>query len=252
MENNFLFDLQRFDGEDSADSPSANNIVGTTWTYNSKSNNWLNTHRAVNTRDLYDESAEEHFPANKLAITTTNVSIYSNGMRIGFVQSFTPSENRDITPIQELGTEGVVQMVPGNTRGGTIQLQRVALYNSDIWNALGLTPTGQFVARDDMITNTAFTLDDDYGTYGNPFRTLKDQRVPLEIWVETVLPNPDKMLRELYYDCWVSNYQKTIQAAQVWVSESVSLEYSDVYSEIITRTEKRKDDTNTKTKTTTT
>jgi len=67
-----------------------------------------------------------------MAITTTNVSIYSNGMKLGFVQSFTPSESRDITPIQELGTEGVVQMVPGNTRGGQIQLQRVALYNSDI------------------------------------------------------------------------------------------------------------------------
>lgn len=55
------------------------------------------------------------------------------------------------------------------------------------------------------------------GTYGNPFRTLKDQRVPLEIRAHTVLPvrgteDAPQTLIEVYYDCWISNYQKTIQA----------------------------------------
>ena len=99
-------------------------------------------------------------------------------------------------------------------------MQRVALYNSDIWNALGLTATGQFVtqqnvvessnaARNTYIAGSAFKRMDS-GTYGNPFRTLKDQRVPLELWVETLLPYDStptdgiqnyNVLLEIYFDC---------------------------------------------------
>lgn len=242
--NQFAFDLQRF-ATDAAGGASNtvygidtkaynpdvndfNNINGTL-TYNSIPNKWLNTHRAI---DMPNTAGG--IEANKLAITTTNVSIYSNNMRIGFVQSFTPSESRDITPIQELGTEGVVQMVPGNTRGGQIQLQRVALYNSDIWNAIGLTRTGQFVERKNQHSSAAYTLDATYRTYGNPFRTLKDQRVPLELRAETTLPrgadqSPYSLI-EIYFDGWIASYSKTIQVAQVWVTENVSIEYADMAS----------------------
>lgn len=33
-------------------------------------------------------------------------------------------------------------------------------------------------------------------------------------------------------DCWISNYSKTIQVSQIWVSEQVTIEYSDLISEI--------------------
>lgn len=170
-----------------------------TMTYDSYSNHWVNTQRSNDVPSIADGDN-----AAKLAITTTNVSIYSNDQRIGFVQSFTPSEQREITPVQELGTEGVVQMVPGNTRGGQIQLTRFALYNSDLWNALGLTKTGKFVkpTDDSYISDDAFKRTD-ADTYGNPFRTLKDQRVPLELRAHTILPNVSAraMLIEVYYDC---------------------------------------------------
>lgn len=203
-------------------------IKGTN-TYNSYSNSSLNTHRASGMPEIGEDSA-------KLAITTTNVSVYSNNMRVGFVQSFTPSEQRTITPVQELGTEGVVQMVPGNTNGGQIQITRFALYNSDIWNALGLTPTGQFTKRDDMIAGSAFKRQDS-GTYGNPFRTLKDQRVPLELRSETVLPDITSKARyiETYLDCWISSYSKTIQAGNVIVSENVTMTYADMDSIVVNK-----------------
>ena len=221
--------------------------IAGTHTFDSSSNPYLNTQRANDVPNIADGDS-----ANKLAITTTNVSIYSNNMRIGFVQSFTPSEQREITPVQELGTEGVVQMVPGNTRGGQIQITRFALYNSDMWNALGLTNTGQFVRQNNTdvleqsssiragLTNIR-SQSDKYQTYGNPFRTLKDQRVPLELRAHTVLPSnaannttSRAMLIEVYYDCWVSQYSKQINAGNIIVSENVTLEYSDMYSMVDT------------------
>ena len=219
--------------------------VANTGTYNSTSNRWLNTQRANGMKPISSSVGGDE--ASKLAITTTNVSIFSNGARIGFVQSFTPSEQREITPVQELGTEGVVQMVPGNTRGGQIQISRMALYNSDLWNALGLTATGTFVNKNDenYISGNANKYQDS-GTLGNPFRTLKDQRVPLELWADTKLPAPlsesgstseslsYSYLREIYLDCWLSNYSKTIQAQNIIVTENATLEYSDMTSSIIT------------------
>lgn len=220
--NNFKFDLQRFAA------------IENTLTFDSYSNHWVNTHRAIDMPGLSNEGHGDH--ANQLAITTTNISIFSNDMRIGFVQSFNVSESRDIQMVQELGTEGVVQAVPGNTRGGQIQLQRTALYNSDMWNALGLTPTGKFIPRTDskFISGDAFKRQDS-GTYGNPFRTLKDQRVPLEIRAHTILPNVSEETRyvEFYYDAWISSYQKTISVQQIWISESVTLEYGDMSSQVV-------------------
>ena len=217
--------------------------VSNTNTYNSSSNRWLNTQRANGMKGISSHTGGD--TANKLAITTTNVSIWSNGQRVGFVQSFTPSEQREITPVQELGTEGVVQMVPGNTRGGQIQITRMALYNSDLWNALGLTASGTFVKRNDttFISGSANKFNDS-GTYGNPFKTLKDQRVPLELWADTKLPDSSNaastkfsVLREIYLDCWLANYSKTINANNIIISENATLEYSDLTSSIISKGE---------------
>lgn len=209
-------------------------IEGTTAAYNSYSNSQLNTHRAVGIPMPYAPSGDD---PTMMAITTTNVSVYSNNMKIGFIQSFSPQESRTITPVQELGTEGVVQMVPGNTQGGQISVSRFALYNSDLWNALGLTPSGQFTNRDDsnFINDAAFTKREDSGTYGNPFRTLKEQRVPLEIRSRTVLPNVSKEAAyiETFFDCWLSNYSKAIQSNNVLITETATIQYADMTSTIV-------------------
>ena len=201
-------------------------IEGTFYAYDSYSNHWVNTHRATG-MDMGDDPA-------RMAYTTTNISVFVNGMRVGFIQSFNPSEQRQITPVQELGTEGVVQMVPGNTNGGQISISRIALYNSDIWNAMGLTPTGKFTLRDDQINDAAFKRQDS-GTYGNPFRTLKDQRVPLEIKTHTILPNisQEAAYVEIYRDCWIQQYQKSIAANNVIITENVTVQYSDLTSQVL-------------------
>ena len=98
--------------------------IGTTHAYDSTSNKTLNTHRASGMIETGDTGGN-------LAIASTNISVYSNDMRIGFVQSLTPSESRNITKVQELGTEGVVQAVPGNTNGGQLAITRFSVYNAN-------------------------------------------------------------------------------------------------------------------------
>ena len=195
-------------------------VPGTAHSYSSNANKNLNSARASGIGGIDDNG-------DKLAVASTNISIISNNMRIGFVQSFSPSENRTVTPIHELGTEGVVQMAAANTTGGTISLSRIAVYNANLYNALGLTRTGKFVAPDQR--QSSGKKDSEYQTYSNPFKTLKDQRVPLELRVEQRKPSVDNSIyTETYVDCWLTQYGKTIAAQTITITETCSMTYSDI------------------------
>lgn len=202
-------------------------VSGTTAAYTSDTNKTLYSQRATGMPEVGDNSSA-------LPITTTNISVYANNMRVGFIQSFGVNETRTIQEVQELGTEGVVQMAPGNTQGGSLKIQRFALYNANIFNALGLTPTGQFVLAGDQTYSAASTMNS-YNTYGNPFKNLKDQRVPIEIQVKTILPDSDTLTYyiETYIDVWVTRYGKSIQNTSATVAEDVDAKYSDVYSTVV-------------------
>lgn len=198
-------------------------IPGTT-AFTSDTNVSANTHRASGMPEVGGD-------AGKLAVATTNIEVWSNGAKIGFIQSLTPSEQRNIIRVQELGTEGVVQSVPSNTQGGQVNINRFALYNSNLYNALGLTHTGRHQERNNQIAGSASSRSTVTGTYGNPFRTLKDQRVPLEIQVKTKIPsNTERLYVETYIDCWLSSYTKTIASDRITITEQATIQYSDVYA----------------------
>mgnify|MGYP000945248699 CR=1 FL=1 len=185
---------------------------------NSNTNSNLNTHRASGMPDIGSTGG-------KLAITTTNIEVYANGMKIGFVQSLTPSETRNIVKVQELGTEGVVQSVPSNTQGGQLAITRFAVYNGNLFNALGATRSGQFVKTEDF--DNFQSKPEPKLSHSNPFKTLKDQRVPLEFKVQTKMPTGG-YYHETYIDCWLASYSKTIAANTITITESATIQYSDV------------------------
>jgi len=202
-------------------------VNGTTAAWSSDTNKTLNTHRATGMPEVGDNSSA-------LPVVSTNISVYANGMRVGFIQSMAVSESRTNTPVNELGTEGVVQIVPGNTTGGSITINRFAVYNAMLANALGLTPTGLFTPINDQTYGSASTKNS-YNTYGNPFKTLKDQRVPIEIQTKTIMPDSQMSYYiETYIDCWLTQYGKQFQSSAATVAENATIKYSDVYSSAAT------------------
>lgn len=195
-------------------------VPNTKSAYGSKVNPGLNTQRASGMVGIGQDGG-------KLAVTSTNIEVRSNDQRIGFIQTISPSETRDIIKVRELGTEGVVQSVAGNTTGGQMTVTRFAVYNSNLFNALGLTDEGRFLSRDEMASKKV-----------NPFKTLKEQRVPFEIKVITTLPlmtgegNNEsfstQQYTETYLDCWLSTYSKTIAANTITITENATIMYSDI------------------------
>lgn len=193
---------------------------------NSETNSMLNTHRASGMPEIKGKG-------QNLAVTTTNIEVFANGMKVGFVQSLNPTEQRGITKVQELGTEGVVQSVPHNTQGGQLSLTRLAVYNANLFNAVGANRSGGFTEKNNFEsggTKLGSELNSSTPTsYSNPFKTLKDQRVPLEFKVKTKMPNNvGSFLTETYIDCWLSSYSKTVAANTITVSEQATVQYSDV------------------------
>ena len=209
----------------------SNIITGTKSAFPSNVNKYLNTQRATGMPEIGDNAAT-------LPITSTNVEVWANNMKVGMVQEFSPSESRTITPLQELGTEGVVQMAPSNTNGGTINIRRIALFNSRLFNAIGATNTGQFIPGNITASNGAIlgnVYDNTYRTLSNPFKTLKDHRVPLEFKIKIRLPDDqnDTYHVDTYIDCWVQQYSKTIASNTITVSETATVSYSDLVSETV-------------------
>lgn len=208
-------------------------------------NTSTNTHRAI--RNDIKKANNTMLPTssddNVGAVTSTNVFVYSNGCIVGMIQSFQVSEQRTINKLQAIGWEGVVQAVPANTNGGTLNVNRIALYESSLWNALGLTTNGTpFNEVGKKYLNTTSesdswdvsTLEDDAdGHKVNTrliFKTLKDQRVPLEIQVRTRREGSAELFyNETYVDCWLQSYSKSYTVQQITVAETAAISYADVY-----------------------
>jgi hypothetical protein len=209
-------------------------------------NGFLNTQRE--TRNDIRTANNALTPANPsentLLQTSTNITIWANSNIVGMIQSFSITENRTINKLQAIGWEGVVQAVPGNTQGGQLSVTRIALYESNLWNALGLDTSaapynplgkkfGPATATDwDNSTHTAGKPSDASiqanVSSGNVFKTLKDQRVPFEIQVKTPVDATNSYV-ETYIDCWLASYSKSYTVGTITVAETATIQYADVY-----------------------
>ena len=177
----------------------------------------LNTQRGIDEKLLKkpynDLMSVDNSDANGLVVTSTNIRIKANDITIGMIQSFSVSENRDVTKVQSVGIEGVTQAVPQNYKGGTIQATRVAMYGSRFYDAFKME---QYMGQQ-------------YEGY-NVFKTLKDQRLPFEIRVDQTMTNGGengKQYTETYIDCWISSYKKNYSVSNITISENVSIAYAD-------------------------
>lgn len=179
--------------------------------------NKLNTQRGIGENLLkkpYNNLREiDHANANGMLVTSTNIRIKANDVVIGMIQSFSVSQSRDVTKLQQIGAEGVAQAVPQNYKGGTLQCSRVALYGSRFYDAFKMEQ---------------YSGEDTKDTY---FKTLKDQRLPFDVVYEQSASNNGQMgpqYTETYISCWISSYKANYTVSNITVSENVSIAFADI------------------------
>lgn len=184
--------------------------------FNDGQNQHLNSQRAYGWDRTTNTSATtgtrlnpNNAAQNGLLQASTNIKIKMNGEVVGMVQSLAVSESRNINKLQAVGFEGVVQAVPSNTNGGQLTVSRIALYDRKMVNVTGIH-------------------NNDIGV----FVTLRQQRVPFEISVETPtgVASGNTQYNDVttYYDCWISSYSKSYTVQQITVAENLTIQYSDV------------------------
>ena len=175
--------------------------------------NKLNTQRGIGENLLkkpYNNLREiDHANANGMLVTSTNIRIKANDVVVGMIQSFSVSQSRDVTKLQQIGAEGVAQAVPQNYKGGTL-------------------PSSYDIDQLDAFKMEQYSGEDTKDTY---FKTLKDQRLPFDVVYEQSASNNGQMgpqYTETYISCWISSYKANYTVSNITVSENVSIAFADI------------------------
>ena len=125
-------------------------------------------------------------PPNTLVRTSHAITIRANGLTVGVIQTWNPSQNRGITPIYEINSETSgepIEKVPGNVGGLTIGVSRYDLYKRRMEAAFG-TPDVEML-----------------GDHNNPFQVRESWRYP-----------DGTIEARLFMGCWMSNVGRTFSA----------------------------------------
>lgn len=139
---------------------------------------------------------------NTTTATSHAIAIRANGVTIGMIQTWAPSQTRGITAVYELNpatTGEIIENVPGNVGGTTIQVSRYDLFNKRMEEAWG----------------TAFDIQD----------MLSNQNDPLTIQERWSQPNGTVNVY-VYTGCWFSSLGRNfaVQGDRI-INVSATLNY---------------------------
>jgi hypothetical protein len=137
---------------------------------------------------------------NSRSVVSYAYKVLCQGKKIGILQGFSPSANRPLERVRELGNtiDDTIEIVPGRT-DLTVTLERFEIYDSNILQA---------------------TLSPDVNPAGDITTILMD---PIQI-VETITNPAGTQTRNITYaDCWISTWSKAIREGTILVMETVNL-----------------------------
>ena len=130
------------------------------------------------------------------ATVSYGYTISANGVPIGTLQGFNPTQNRPLDRVREIMNEidDIVEIVPGRT-DLTIAIDRLETYDKNFFEAMG------------------------YATYED----LSQITTPILIMEEIRNPVTGAGRKIQYQDCWFTSWGKTIREGTITVTETVSV-----------------------------
>lgn len=149
--------------------------------------------------------------------TSTNIDIEFNGKKVGLIQSFRKDEKRNNTKVSEIGTEGLVQIIPNNYEGGSLSVDHLRIYGRTFLETMGIYDLG---APRTFIANF------------NPVAHLGQQRLPFAVRVTlrgAAKNNSSEINRrivEVYHGCWLTDNSYTVTNGEITIKESANLDYT--------------------------
>ena len=137
---------------------------------------------------------------------STQIAILVNGEPVGAIQSFGQTQQRSTKPITEVGTDGVIEIVPSGAAQISLSIQRM------VFDGLSITEA-----------------------FKRGFMNISAQRIPFDIVVVDRFSSADdadaSSLITVYKNCWFTNISKTYSSQDYVVSENASVSCETVYTQ---------------------
>lgn len=179
------------------------------------------------------------------AVISPNVELTIGNFIIGYARRVTETQSRPVNPLYEVGTVGVIEMIPGQPAPVALSLEKVAIY--------GATMVG-IVAKAIASGNLA-------GVSAAAGLSLDDTKTALQIWVQKRLgagrtmadissladmpigfqcqmneqhPLDDtKLFITTYSNCWITRYTRPV----VSTGDLLTIEAMDISAQRVTTKE---------------
>ena len=153
-----------------------------------------------NTATLFDSAAVTG--AKTRTGLSTQIIVYVNGEPVGAIQSFQEQQTRGLKSISEVGTDGLIEIVPQSSTTFSLTVQRI------VFDGLSLPEA-----------------------FSRGFRNIQAQRMPFDIVVIDKFTGTDNnAVVTTYHNCWFKSMAKTYQVTDYTITENASVDCEYVSS----------------------
>lgn len=126
---------------------------------------------------------------------STQIVVYVEGEPVGAIQSLQETQNRPVKSIQEVGTDGIIEITPNGA--ATIDLSVTRL----VFDGLSLTES-----------------------FSRGYRNIHAQRIPFDIVViDKFTGDGDNAIVTTYHNCFFKSLSKTYSAEQYQITETAQV-----------------------------
>lgn len=127
---------------------------------------------------------------------STQIIIMVENEPVGAIQSFRETQQRSIKPINEVGTDGIIELVPQAPTKVSLQIDRM------YFDGLSLPEA-----------------------FSRGFRNLQSQRIPFDIVViDQFTGTGNDAIITTYHNCWFNNLSISYTANDYTISQSASVD----------------------------
>lgn len=159
------------------------------------------------------------------AVISPNVELMIGSFPIGYARRATETQSRPVNPVYEIGSVGVIEMVPGQPAPVTLALEKVAIYGATLVGIIAKAIDSGDLAG--VSAAAGLSLDDTKsalriwverrlgaGKSLGDVSTLADMPVGFQCRLNEQHPLDDtKVFISTYHNCWITRYTRPIVAS---------------------------------------
>ena len=176
------------------------------------------------------------------AVISPSVELKIGDFLIGYARRCTETQARPVNPLYEIGTVGIVEMVPGQPVPVTLAMEHIEIYGATFVNIIAKAVNSNNLSG--ISTAAGLSLDQTKAaltlwlnkrgiTYGQIF-ALADFPVGFQMNASEQHPTDDtKKLISIYNNCWVTRYSRPI----VSTGDLLIVEAADISAKSVSYTE---------------